>query len=91
MARLPSLRSTATCRIWSSSEASVSLVLLEMESVMPDDPDIADELAYMAEHPTLFTKAEMAAMMKAAAARLRANREALAKVRGGNHGGDQPS
>ena len=49
---------------------------------MPDDPDIADELAYMAEHPTLFTKAEMAAMMKAAAARLRANKEALAKVRG---------
>lgn len=50
---------------------------------MPDDPDIADELAYMAEHPTLFTKAEMAAMMKAAAAKLRANKEALAKVRGG--------
>jgi hypothetical protein len=32
-----------------------------------DEPDIAFELAYMAEHPTMFTKAEMAAMLKEAA------------------------
>ena len=34
---------------------------------MTDKPDIAAELAYMAEHPEIFTKKEMAAMLFAAA------------------------
>ncbi|MDR7032404.1 hypothetical protein [Mesorhizobium sp. BE184] len=34
---------------------------------MTDDPDLITELAYMAAHPELFTKKEMAAMMLEAA------------------------
>jgi len=34
---------------------------------MTDKPNIADELAYMAAHPELFTKKEMAAMIAEAA------------------------
>lgn len=30
---------------------------------MTDDPDLITELAYMAEHPALFTKKEMSAML----------------------------
>jgi hypothetical protein len=49
----------------------------------PEEPDVADELAYMATHPTQFTKTEMVAMMLVAAERLRKQQEALAKARAG--------
>ena len=59
---------------------------------MPDEPDLAsdlralaDELGYISSNPKLFTKADMAAMMKVAEKVIRAMHAAVEK--GENGGG----